>query len=227
MKNCFVLTFIVLFFYANLMAQETEKTIKLRPSFNQKILELEKNYYLDILEDSIKIGKLKFYISNIQLLKDGVVIRELEKTHFLIDLERPGTLEIPIHRANDFDRIVFCLGIDSLTSCGGAHADDLDPCFGMYWTWQSGYINVKLEGRSKACETRKNKFQFHIGGYQKPFNAIRKITIQVDKNDEVLIDLPIDAVLNQINLNEIHSVMGPSENAMKVADIISKNIRIK
>jgi hypothetical protein len=60
-------------------------------------------------------------------------------------------------------------------------AGDLDPIKGMYWAWQSGYINMKIEGKSSSCRTRKNEFQFHIGGYLSPYYAMRKVALTYDK----------------------------------------------
>ena len=84
--------------------------------------------------------------------------------------------------------ISFCIGIDSLASVSGALSGDLDPSNGMYWAWQSGYINMKIEGTSSSCKTRKNSFNFHIGGYLKPYNAIKKIEIPINKIQNQIID---------------------------------------
>ena len=77
-------------------------------------------------------------------------------------------LEIP--EDTEFDAIQFNLGIDSLTNVSGALGGDLDPTKGMYWTWQNGYVNFKLQGTSDLCNNPKNEFEFHLGGYLKPFN---------------------------------------------------------
>ena len=60
-------------------------------------------------------------------------------------------------------RIYFQIGIDSLTNVSGDLDGDLDPALGMYWAWNSGYINMKLEGKSSSCKSVKKEFQFHIG----------------------------------------------------------------
>ena len=77
------------------------------------------------------------------------------------------------------DKIKFNLGIDSLTNVSGVMGGDLDPTKGMYWTWQSGYINFKMEGSSAVCPTRNHEFQFHIGGYQDPFYAMQTLELEV------------------------------------------------
>ena len=116
-------------------------------------------------------------------------------------------------------KVSFSVGIDSLTSVSGALEGDLDPAKGMYWAWQSGYINMKLEGRSSSCKTRKNEFQFHIGGYMKPNYAMRKVVLEPKKsNSTVEINVDVAALFSQLELSKINSVMVPGTQAMQIAD---------
>jgi len=48
--------------------------------------------------------------------------------------------------------------VDSLANVSGAMSNDLDATKGMYWSWQSGFINLKIEGKSASCKTRKINF---------------------------------------------------------------------
>ena len=77
-----------------------------------------------------------------------------------------------------FNTIAFNLGIDSITNVSGAQGGDLDPTKGMYWAWQSGFINIKLQGTSNSCPPPKNEFEFHLGGYQYPFNSLQTIILK-------------------------------------------------
>ena len=116
-------------------------------------------------------------------------------------------------------KVSFSVGIDSLTSVSGALEGDLDPTKGMYWAWQSGYINMKLEGRSSSCKTRKNEFQFHIGGYMKPNYAMRKVILEPKKsNFTVEINVDVAELFSKLELSKINSVMVPGTQAMQIAD---------
>jgi hypothetical protein len=96
---------------------------------------------------------------------------------------------------------------------------DLDPMNGMYWSWQSGYINMKLEGKSPSCLTRKNEFQFHIGGYESPNYAMRKMTLENKKETpEINIKINLATLFATLSLRETNSVMSPGKEAMKIAD---------
>ncbi len=110
-------------------------------------------------------------------------------------------------------------------SVSGALKGDLDPTKGMYWAWQSGYINMKIEGKSSSCTTRKNKFQFHIGGYLKPEYAMRKVNLLLDnQKDKNKIELVMDLgkLFSEIKLKENNTIMIPGKVAMKLADLTTE-----
>ena len=119
--------------------------------------------------------------------------------------------------------IHFYIGIDSITSVSGALEGDLDPSKGMYWAWQSGYINFKIEGKSPSAKTRKNKFHFHVGGYIKPFYAIREVKLATKeaKNQQINIKMDWAKLFAHVQLAKLNSIMIPSKEAMQLADWIT------
>ena len=171
---------------------------------------------------------MRDYISNIKLLYQDESQITVSKKAFLFDFDSLNTLNIPIAKISKsaVKKIQFCVGIDSLNNTSGAQTDDLDPIKGMYWAWQSGYINMKLEGNSSSCKTRKNEFQFHIGGYREPFYAIRIVEIPIQKSFNIsnIINLSIDfaKLFATIDLKESNSIMIPGKEAIKIADLLPK-----
>ena len=119
------------------------------------------------------------------------------------------------------------LGIDSTTNMGGAMAGDLDPMKGMYWTWQSGYINFKLEGSSNLCPTFKNEFQFHFGGYAFPNNALQTIILNVNMDKNISIEMDISAFLKEINLEKENLVMSPSQQVIELSKKVASIFKVK
>jgi hypothetical protein len=89
----------------------------------------------------------------------------------------------------------------------------------MYWTWQSGYSNFKLEGVSDFCPARNNRFQFHLGGYQAPFNALQKVELKTLNTKRININVAIDKLLAQLNLKETYQIMSPSQKAVELSQI--------
>ena len=202
-------------------AQTNTVSIKLNTVYGALPIELGKKY--PYKNDSVEITTLKFYISGIQFYQDDNLTDETEKKHHLVDIENPPSLFIyhPENKNKKFNRIHFRIGVDSITNVSGAMGGDLDPINGMYWTWQSGYINFKLEGSSKLCPSRKNQFTFHIGGYQYPNNSIQQVDLQINSKKEIVIDIDVLQLLNKIKLNELYEVMSPNEKAMEMAKKIS------
>jgi hypothetical protein len=198
-------------------SQESPVSIQFNPTYNTLPIESGKKY--PYKNDSIEISTLKFYISNIQFYQDNQLVDEVAKKYHLIDIENPPSLTINHSNKENkkFNRIHFCIGVDSITNVSGAFGGDLDPTNGMYWTWQSGYINFKLEGSSKLCPARKNQFTFHIGGYQYPNNSIQQLDLKVNSNDAIVIDIDLSKLLSEIKLNEFYEVMSPNEKAMNMA----------
>ena len=218
-KNSFC--FIVFFLFFQSITAQKEKdslVIKLLPTFGATPLKLNKKY-LSENKDSVQISEFKFYISDLQItFSDNSVFTKNERYN-LIDVENPKSLHLPLCKKNGkvVTRIVFNIGIDSTTSVSGALAGDLDPANGMYWAWQSGYINMKMEGKSSSCKTRKNEFQFHIGGYMKPFYAIRKVDLYpISQNLNVIVD--VAEIFSKLYLSDMNSIMIPSKKAMQLAD---------
>ncbi|MBK9636899.1 MAG: hypothetical protein IPO63_03460 [Bacteroidetes bacterium] len=179
-------------------------------------------------KDTLQINQLKFYISNIQFLKgDEIVFTELNSYH-LIDFEMPATTSISIKtfRSISYNSIRFYLGIDSLTNVSGALGGDLDPTHGMYWTWQSGYINFKMEGQASKSEAASTEFQFHLGGYQVPFNSLQQI--QLNATDEnINLVLNVDPFLHSIDFSNNHHIMSPTKKAVELSELLAKNFKVR
>ena len=137
--------------------------------------------YISSNKDTLQISALKFYISSIQIDYDDKTDFKQPNSYHLVDIENETSSLISITKKNNktISRIKFAIGVDSLMSVSGALAGDLDPTNGMYWAWQSGYINFKIEGNSSSCKTRKNQFFFHVGGYKKPNYSLKMITLDV------------------------------------------------
>lgn len=189
--------------------------------FNEKEVELGKTYFSSTLNDSVTFESIRFYLSNFEFLTSKKEVIELPKKHFLIDLKEPNSLLLETPKNLNHASVRFNLGIDSITNNKGALGGDLDPVNGMYWTWQSGYINFKLEGTSPAVSTRKNRFQFHLGGFLYPFNALQ--TVELNNKNEITLDLT--EFFEQVDLNETNTIMSPSYEAVEISKKVANSFR--
>ena len=192
-----------------------EISLHFQPVFNEKKIALGAGL-TDRHGDSLSIHTLKFYLSNFVFYKNGKEIWREENSYHLLDMEAQNSMSIAFKTEAGFDQIKFKLGIDSLTNVSGAMGGDLDPTKGMYWAWNSGYINFKIEGFSEKCPARKNQFQFHIGGYMPPFQTVQNMELPVSNREEIQVDMELSAFFENIDLAEMHSIMSPSAEAAKL-----------
>lgn len=174
---------------SSLVAQHSV-TLEIAPLFNRKKLRLDTPKEFDLNGETIVLDAFRFYLSGITLLRKGDAIWEEANSYHLIDAADPNSLQIELPSEDPilYDAIRFQLGIDSVTNVSGVFGGDLDPTKSMYWAWQSGYINFKLEGSSPNSPARNNAFQFHLGGYAAPFANMQTITLFTDKLDMNLKD---------------------------------------
>jgi hypothetical protein len=221
--------------------------VTILPVFGDKPI-TEDTWFQTKKGESIQFDNIRFYLSNIEFLRDDKSIIKDTATAHLIDVFEPNTLKIDLQKI-DFGQVKtmrFNIGIDSSTNVSGALGGDLDPQKGMYWAWQSGYINMKIEGRSPQCKNRKNVFQYHIGGYLQPNYSIRSVELPVNtqnierneipnsfgteggsspksditnpKNTEgVVLKIDFSKFFEQINIAKQNSIMMPCAEAMQLA----------
>jgi hypothetical protein len=224
---------LVLFFIASLFkihlcfaADKRDVTIQLQPNFGGKPLVLSTHTYVSSQGDTLSIDRMRFYLSAFVLeMENGEKYSEPNSFH-LIDAEESSSYSFVLKNvpAGKIVSMSFNIGIDSITSVSGAMGGDLDPVKGMYWAWNSGYINAKLEGRCRSFNGKKSEpFEFHIGGYMQPHYAIRSVTMNVREQLNTISLLPdIATWFNGWNKQQEKSIMIPGRAAMRVADRYSK-----
>ena len=198
-------------------------SVNFRLEFNKLPLEFNKKY-VSTNKDTLTIETFQCYISNIEIQYNDKSVFTQKYSYHLLDFDNPNSFQIPITKKSSklISKITFNIGIDSLTNTAGAMAGDLDPIKGMYWAWQSGYINTKIEGKSSSCKTRKNEFQFHLGGYRKHEYAMQKLEFNVNDNSNINIGIDLNDFFSNINLSQTNSIMIPGKEALKLANYTTK-----
>ncbi len=212
-----------LFISSNIIFGQITLTVK--PTFNGK--SIKKNYwYITNNKDSIQIKKVQFYLTDVKIKSSENIIFSIDDSNYLIDVFTPETLKRSLQNTSikNIKEISFNIGVQDSLNTIGALADDLDPSKGMYWSWQSGYINFKIEGISPSCKTRKNKFQFHIGGYQQPYKTTIRVSFQVKNTStkNIIIHLNISDFFTEIDLKSENQIMIPGKEAKEIADSLPK-----
>lgn len=145
--------------------------------------------YTNEAGESYKVTTLKYYISSIKLHRsDGAIFEDVvsgsgDQGYYLIDESNEESLEVTLNDVpvGDYNQITFTIGVDANKVTEGAQAGALDPVNGMFWSWNSGYIFVKLEGTSPSSTDDAHKITYHVGGYDEP-NNIRTKTISMGEH---------------------------------------------
>lgn len=135
--------------------------------------------YINSLGESFAITRLKYYISNVQLMKDDAVLYTMPESYFLVDESRQAStvLSIPKVPNGSYNKIKFLIGVDSARNVSGAQTGALTPS-DMFWTWSTGYIFFKMEGTSPAASG--GSFVYHISGFKEAnnTNALRWVELE-------------------------------------------------
>lgn len=124
--------------------------------------------------DVITPNVFRYYVSNVVLSnEDGSTTYEVPNSYYIVDQAVNESLNVDITDVpnGEYSKVTFILGVDSTANVSGAQEGALDPANGMFWTWNTGYIFLKLEGTtSNATDIR-----YHIGGFTWNANNIKTI----------------------------------------------------
>ena len=214
MKLVFCLLFDTFFFSLTSNGQ-----LRIIPSWDNKALELEQ-VYLTENKDSISFSTLKMYFSDFRF-KDKINggISTID-TLIFYDLADSSTHTFFNELAlTNFESLAFTLGLDSTKNVSGELENAYDPLLGMYWAWNTGYVNLKLAGKSNLILTKTHDFEFHLGGYRYPLATAQNI--KVDLNDQyIYFDLQ-KLFSESINLSKNHHIMLPGKDAFLISQGLS------
>lgn len=189
----------------------SQTTIEFIPTYQQKPVNFNQ-----IISDSFQLNTLSCYVGHIEFLKNQKVVKRFD-TYHLLTLNDPSNTSITLNQFNNqgVDAIRMIIGVDSATVEKGVLTGDLDPINGHFWTWQSGYIHLKLEGEIIRNHFEKKSFSYHIGGATAPTNTLQKVTFPIIKQgNQLIVELAIDSLLNWIATTNDYEIMSPSPAAV-------------
>lgn len=207
-------------------------TLEFENVVNGDPLVLNSVSYKNANGDDYQISVFKYYVSNVSLTKSDGTTYNIPESYFLIDASNPLTFlnEIKDIPTGDYTKISFLIGVDKARNLAGAQTGALDPVNGMFWTWNSGYIFVKLEGNSPQSTAANKSLTFHIGGIVDPnntirtfstaFNPLNPLRIRTDKKPQLHFKANAASLFTgkqKINFATLNFTMGGA-NSVVVAD---------
>jgi hypothetical protein len=153
----------------------------IRVSFENLIgsqpLELNNQSYLNPFNETYTVSKFRYYISNVQLKGPSGTAANVNG-YYLVDAAIPASKSFEfITEEQSFTSIEFLVGVDSVRNISGAQTGALDPLNDMFWTWNSGYVMLKLEGNSPQSNRSGQKIEYHIGGFSGTNSVLKTISL--------------------------------------------------
>ncbi len=198
-------------------------TIDVNLTLDNQIIGL--NNPIQLNDHSFQLEQVRFYLSKFEFYQNDQLVAVDPAEAYLVDFDLDSTRKLifPTIQSAQIDEIRFLFGIDSLTNTSGAMTGALDPMHGMYWSWQSGYINCKLEGT--FLSPKREAFQLHLGGYMKPFLGAQYITLKNSKIGNTQLDIDLNSLMQEVihQKSNLH-VMSPCFKAVEYAQILAKSI---
>jgi len=184
---------------------------------SQKIIP-DPEHYLQNDTSKIALKQMKFYVSDIQLRDiNGKEYHEPQSYH-LIELGHQDNITVSIPSDFNPSLCTFHLGIDSLINVSGIMTGDLDPMNGMYWTWQSGYINIKLEGVINGNKEQAD-FEYHLGGYAGSHLAMQTFSA-TNKGHELFVHIDLSDFFKHFDYQQVKHIMTPGKNAVMLSGLL-------
>jgi hypothetical protein len=226
--NRIILIFLFFISCFSAFSQDARKvSITFLPEMNREIIVLNKEIHIISSNEELNITKLKFYVSHLSFYKDEQLVWQDNELAHLMDVENDMSIKLTIKKDIDFNTIKFGLGIDSVTNVSGALDGDLDPLKGMYWTWQSGYVNFKMEGTSTAIRSESQRFEYHLGGYSAENNTYKTIDLTVGNSETINIAIDFYKFLSDFNVVTHLNVMSPGKVAVDLSKILASCFSIR
>jgi len=193
------------------MVTESELTLHFHPMVNGEEFSYDNTYTID--GQSIKFNVVQFYVSNLSLMQEDQTIVSFDggnddKQDDLFLLVHPDQMMYQVGKipAAHYHGLSFQVGVDTVvnstiepTAWPADHALSADNPNHAYWSWNSGYLFVRLEGTVNG-----NDFVYHVGT-NKMFTTTGMIEAHSDimsEQKELMIMYNIGNFLNGVDLSQ-------------------------
>ena len=181
------------------------------------------------LGEPVRYTVFKYYLSHVALQKDDGSRETLPVSYHLVDESVSSSKSIAfVIPTGSYKSLIFTMGVDSARNVSGVQEGALDPANGMFWTWNSGYIMAKMEGKSPLSTAPLQNITFHIGGFRQANSVLRTVelpfpsaTVHEGKSLAITLSANVDKWWNgksDIHIGSATVIMEPGDAAMKMAD---------
>lgn len=186
--------------------------------------------YLTAAGDSFTVTRFNYYISNITLT--GTSSFAQPESYFVMRHPAQRSIDLTGVTSQTYTSIQFIIGVDSARNCSGAQTGGLDAAVNkdMFWSWNTGYIFLKLEGKAPTSGASTKALTYHVGGFKGENRAMRKVVIDLSANpvivgNQTTSTIKIKAEIldmfsgpEELRFSDFYYQMNPGEGAKKFAD---------
>lgn len=187
--------------------------------------------YENAAGNTYMVTLLKYYISNIRLINDSgdtVAYNQFE----LIDASDYAFSEILLEDLplDNYTQLIFDFGIDSMYNHDGDQFGDMDPINGMIWSWATGYIFFKHEGKFINASGEEQFLLFHYGTDRAfvPDITVPLTDVTITENiSQLILQFDLDQVYknpNVIDFDEDNNHQSVSESDLPWIGKIQENL---
>ncbi len=189
----------------------------------------------NIFGETMIIERFRYYLSNFSITDPQGKTTVLPVRYFLVDESDSPSKKIVLSIPDmAVSTIHFLVGVDSIRNVSGIQTGALDPAKGMFWTWNTGYVMAKLEGRADVSVSPGHRFTYHIGGFRTGMNTTRMIHLDItDRQKQSSPELTVTVDINRwfkgktdLRIAATPVCHSPGELAMRIADNYSSSFSI-
>lgn len=180
--------------------------------------------------EPLTISNLAYYLSNFVLVDASDRTVTLSPQYFLVSEKDAGSKTISFFAPEGtYKAMKILIGVDSARNVSGIQSGALDPANGMFWSWNTGYIFAKLEGKSVVSTAPLQNVTYHIGGFKKAesslqvvlFNFPEPLQVKKARTPSIAVSADIDKWFvgkHAIKIAESPFCMNPGDLATKISE---------
>jgi len=198
--------------------------------------------YSDTSGRKFSISKAQFYVSGLILSNENGDNFEPEDGPYLLVHAGQLTYDIGSFNADHYDGLSFDIGIEESTNTGVDpatwsmdHPLSADNSNYAYWSWNSGYQFIKIEGKVDTTADKSGSpnfaFEMHIGAAPQLRSMDLSTHVDVENDGSHTIDLMVNyqQVFGGVDLKADHTThtMDNMPLAVKIADNLSNAISVQ
>lgn len=142
---------------------------------NEEPFMLGEEYVHPKTNDKLTFSMLKFYVSNIKLQREDGSWWVQPESYYLVCndcSEENHSITVNDIPTGKYKAIEYTFGVDSARNVSGANDGALAFDHAMFWSWNTGYIMMKVEGNSPNSPNTNGIFQLHFGGFKGEYNIV-------------------------------------------------------